>query len=506
MAPRKANRTLDNAFSATDKAAGGQRHRGRGRKQIRNDASALPAPKTRRKTQLAANKQNERCVEDDDSDESDEGDIYEVETILKEQGGRFYVKWAGYDSDENTWEPERNLKPEMIKRFRNRAAGVPRLNTAADTASGDSDEEPCTATAVSDASTAAELSVDSIIGAHVSFSPLKEEWMSATDYARVGSAYLIGVISREYVEKGKRKKKHSGDAALFELRWTTTQYQTNRHVHGITRTKVLEGIANYNRLNGNELRADTWEVLCRPYHEEASGADLWDEFEAVSEDCARYDCRETIPEDVGEVERVSAMDFRAAVSPPDELFGHGGGLTSPQVKSEFEFIFQHSASSSFLAYLSLAFWKKVVSNTNVYSAGQKRSLITLDELMKFLGVLFYMALVDKGEYANYWGEQVEDTIFDAQSVRLDPIMSLDRFKFIRKNLCFRDRISKEALQRDPAARIRPLMNMLKLRASKFVALGRNVAVDESSIACRSRFARHLIVFNATKPTGKYHFK
>ncbi|KAE9042246.1 hypothetical protein PR003_g6066 [Phytophthora rubi] len=123
MAPRKAKRTLDNAFSATDKAAGGQRHRGLGRKQMSNDASALPAPKTRRKTQLAFNKQNERGVEDDDSDESDEGDIYEAETVLKEQGGRFYVKWAGYDSDENTWEPERNLKPEMIKRFRNRAVG-----------------------------------------------------------------------------------------------------------------------------------------------------------------------------------------------------------------------------------------------------------------------------------------------------------------------------------------------------------------------------------------------
>jgi len=39
-----------------------------------------------------------------------------------------------------------------------------------------------------------------------------------------------------------------------------------------------------------------------------------------------------------------------------------------------------------------------------------------------------------------------------------------------------------------------------------VDLGRNVAVDESSIACRSKFGRHLILYNATKPTGKYHFK
>jgi len=62
------------------------------------------------------------------------------------------------------------------------------------------------------------------------------------------------------------------------------------------------------------------------------------------------------------------------------------------------------------------------------------------------------------------------------------------------------------LKKDPAARIRPLINILKVRAPANVVLGRNVAVDETSIACRSKFGRHLIVYNATKPTGKYHFK
>jgi hypothetical protein len=33
-----------------------------------------------------------------------------------------------------------------------------------------------------------------------------------------------------------------------------------------------------------------------------------------------------------------------------------------------------------------------------------------------------------------------------------------------------------------------------------------VSVDEASVACRSKYARSLIVYNATKPTGKYHFK
>ena len=37
-------------------------------------------------------------------------------------------------------------------------------------------------------------------------------------------------------------------------------------------------------------------------------------------------------------------------------------------------------------------------------------------------------------------------------------------------------------------------------------LGRNVSLDEASIACRSQYGRDLICFNPTKPGGKYHFR
>ncbi len=73
-------------------------------------------------------------------------------------------------------------------------------------------------------------------------------------------------------------------------------------------------------------------------------------------------------------------------------------------------------------------------------------------------------------------------------------------------MCFRHGVSPNDLKRDAAARIRPLMNIVKVRGSKYVDVGRNVAVDESSVPCRSRYARGLICFNASKPTGKYHFK
>jgi len=36
--------------------------------------------------------------------------------------------------------------------------------------------------------------------------------------------------------------------------------------------------------------------------------------------------------------------------------------------------------------------------------------------------------------------------------------------------------------------------------------GGQLAVDESSVACRSKYGRHFIFFNSTKPGGKYHFR
>lgn len=66
-----------------------------------------------------------------------------------------------------------------------------------------------------------------------------------------------------------------------------------------------------------------------------------------------------------------------------------------------------------------------------------RPLFTLQELMTLLGLLLYMILVDKGEYANYWGSQIEDRLLRGSSVGLDNVMSLVRFNLLRKSFCSR---------------------------------------------------------------------
>jgi hypothetical protein len=59
---------------------------------------------------------------------------------------------------------------------------------------------------------------------------------------------------------------------------------------------------------------------------------------------------------------------------------------------------------------------------------------------------------------------------------------------------------------DPLDRIRPLINILKANCSFFVIPGRDLSLDETSIAAKTRYGRHLVVFNPTKPGGKYHFR
>ncbi|XP_068000548.1 M-phase phosphoprotein 8 isoform X2 [Melanerpes formicivorus] len=61
-----------------------------------------------------------------ESEEEEEGDVFEVEKILdvKTEGGKilYKVRWKGYTSDDDTWEPEAHLEDckEVLLEFRNK--------------------------------------------------------------------------------------------------------------------------------------------------------------------------------------------------------------------------------------------------------------------------------------------------------------------------------------------------------------------------------------------------
>ncbi|GMF53765.1 unnamed protein product [Phytophthora fragariaefolia] len=116
---------------------------------------------------------------------------------------------------------------------------------------------------------------------------------------------------------------------------------------------------------------------------------------------------------------------------PIDLYEHEDKSIATCLLPEYQYVFAHSASSSFFAYIPSYFWKQVVLETNQYAATKSiriTSPFRLHELMTFIGIMFYMTLTDKGEYADYWGPHMEDAVFDRSSTSLDNVMSLNRFK------------------------------------------------------------------------------
>ena len=47
-----------------------------------------------------------------------EDDVFEVSAILREEEGRFLIRWEGYGPEDDTWEPEVNVSPALVHAFR----------------------------------------------------------------------------------------------------------------------------------------------------------------------------------------------------------------------------------------------------------------------------------------------------------------------------------------------------------------------------------------------------
>lgn len=82
-------------------------------------------------------------------------------------------------------------------------------------------------------------------------------------------------------------------------------------------------------------------------------------------------------------------------------------------------------------------------------------------------------------------------------------MPLCRFKIIRKVFDFRAALP--AIERGSAARILPLMNLLKRTGGSYIEIGRDIVFDECIVTFRSKFGRHVIMFYPMKSTGKHIF-
>ena len=319
-------------------------------------------------------------------------------------------------------------------------------------------------------------------------------------YPNVGASFLVGRICR------RKKKKLPGEAGAavsgstgprYEVRWLETAF--NAKVEYLDSLTLARGRKNYQLLDLDVISDDD------------------EDDDEVTSKNVRYDPLQTPPVSLEEVELLQSMNFdpTASMDAPADLFVRDDGSTETRVKDRYKQVFQSSATASFFAYLPLSFWEEVVVHTNAYQRDLGTSYggygvqkpFTIEDMMTFLGILFYMKLFPRGEYRNFWGSQQENEVLQAgRNANLDHVMPLKRFKALRAALCFNHGVSMEDLGRDPVAKIRPLVNILKKTGSRYIDIGRDIAIDESTISCRTRYARRLICFNPRKPGGKFHFK
>lgn len=331
--------------------------------------------------------------------------------------------------------------------------------------------------------------------------PFFQQKHNKKHYVSAGTALITGrVCDYRYVNK----------KGQYEIRWLDSAFHSRTEF--IELNLLKEGRQNYESLHSKPTTH--WAKLC---HADAQNALAIEDADDLSEceDYQEFQRKEVSSASIAEIEKIKNLRFEpgGTLRAPRELYTHADATTETRIKPEHRHLFEHSATSSLFAYLPISFWKQVLLHTNQQAreksiVGAKTLLFTLDELMKFLGIMWFMAAVDKGEYANYWGEQIEDAIFETTTSNLDNVMPLRRFKLLRAAFCFRCSSDISALEskRDSAVRIRPVLNMLKEKSMLYVQVGRNLAVDEASVSARHKFARHLIVYNAQKPTGKYHFR
>ena len=75
-------------------------------------------------------------------EEEQEDEVFSVEKIVSKKvvGGKtqYLLKWKGYDSDENTWEPEENLDcQDLLEEFNRRTATTAKPTASSSSSSSD---------------------------------------------------------------------------------------------------------------------------------------------------------------------------------------------------------------------------------------------------------------------------------------------------------------------------------------------------------------------------------
>ncbi|XP_058622801.1 piggyBac transposable element-derived protein 4-like [Onychostoma macrolepis] len=155
----------------------------------------------------------------------------------------------------------------------------------------------------------------------------------------------------------------------------------------------------------------------------------------------------------------------------------------------------NSPMSLFKLFFTDSAVDNLCQNTNAQAAraaakGRKYKWtdVSVDELYRYIGLVFYMAAVKMSSIADYWRE---DSLFSLPFPAT--VMSRDRYRTISWNVHMSHPDADEendrkrgTAQHDRLFRIKPLMNTIRLACKAFYHPRRNLAVNERLVACRAK--------------------
>ncbi|XP_048015513.1 piggyBac transposable element-derived protein 4-like [Megalobrama amblycephala] len=169
----------------------------------------------------------------------------------------------------------------------------------------------------------------------------------------------------------------------------------------------------------------------------------------------------------------------------------------------------HSPMSLFKLFFSESAVSNLCHNTNAQAAralakGRKYSWtdVSVDEMYRYIGLVFYMATVKMSSIADYWRQ---DSLFSLPLPAT--VMSRDRYctiwKMTRKMTKKKMTKKRGTSEHDQLFRIRPLLDTIRIACKTFYHPRRNLAVKERLVACRANAG--MTRFTKTKST-KLGFK
>ncbi|KFM62055.1 PiggyBac transposable element-derived protein 4, partial [Stegodyphus mimosarum] len=140
----------------------------------------------------------------------------------------------------------------------------------------------------------------------------------------------------------------------------------------------------------------------------------------------------------------------------------------------------------FMAFFTAEFMDKLVFETNLYATqkGKPFSPITLQDMLKFLGINILMGIKKLPSYRDFWStNEILNESYVAKQ------MAVKKFSWILGNLHLNDNSlmpKREDRTFDKLYKVRPLLTHLSERFDSLFRPGKNQSIDESMIRFKGR--------------------